>query len=270
MRQFRESISYLALFVDIWNIIFFVLGAGSGGGAVLTYLKELPIIYPLVFGVLSVGMLVFATIHTIILYKRSNNPGVMKLIKTLHEMHYLLKEESKPIPAQKVSWSILKNISFKTSEMFGVTRKELILRLAKQEKYTDYMLKTIRKIYSIKERGMLSLSVPLYEYSLLLDKWHIGIGNLMEKENYRGLDKVLNKYELELTNVDASESIINARNLSKGLISLWVGVKAIENNHAYFEYFPSHLIDTPSKLNQHLNDMYTLALLELKGKLIKG
>ena len=98
---FKDIISAFTKVIDIWNIVLFLLGFGSGGGTVAGVLNHIPIYYPIILGVIAFALIVWGIVRTITRYNRwekvKNDPLLLNILKTLQELHETLGELSIPI-----------------------------------------------------------------------------------------------------------------------------------------------------------------------------
>lgn len=66
-RFFREAIGTI---LDIWDILSIAFGIGGNMGVVAAAIANIPIIYPIVIGAVSIGVLTYGIVKTIIGYKK--------------------------------------------------------------------------------------------------------------------------------------------------------------------------------------------------------
>ena len=132
----KDIISTVKNIFDVWGIISFLLGLGSGGGVVVSVLNHIPMYYPILLGVIAIVLIIWGIIRTLTRNKRwesaRNDPTLLNILKTLQEMHEKLGELSIPLYNRRVSTQAIIKASVHFRKLIDITDDEF-QRLAEQD-----------------------------------------------------------------------------------------------------------------------------------------
>jgi hypothetical protein len=271
-RLSRNIWSAISKVADLWTIIAFLLGWGSGGGTVVAVLNHIPSYYPIILGILSFALIVFSIIRTIIRYNRweavKNDPTLLKILKTLQDLHNQLGELSIPVSKRRIGKSTLLKISARLSKLMNIDREQY--EKLRQQSFSDetwkFLVKRMSVTYKIKRNDFISLTGMLVAIGKTMDRESCGLSQVREEATYKKTYQELKNFQLELNLSDPDNAlwIKNAYDYSFGLHSMAVGFGFMEKQKKFIENTPTSYIDFADTTIDCFDAIYTNVLLRVK------
>jgi len=273
---FKNIWSVVSMVIDIWSIVLFVLGLGGGGGTVVAALNHIPIYYPVIGGVITLGLIILGIVRIIVRYNKwkaiKNDPLLLNILKTLQELHQRLGELSAIISRRRVGERTLAKAGLHLARLLGINQA---LGQKPTEQQLDEVLedfyKRIMKVYKINLKDFSTLTDLMVDVGMTLDKYGIGLSQIRkDDQTYKDLYKCLKDYQLQLNLTDPNNAvwIDKAYEFSFGLQSWSVCASLMEKQKKFREGFPPTYISRMDRGVARFDAAYTYVLLKVKQVII--
>ena len=266
----------LGILLQVKDIIFLFIGVTSGGTAVITFIKQVPVYIPIVIGLIALLLIVFEFFRIRMVYKMWNkllsekDPLIEKIMKQLLDMHLKLKETTesyyKDFLTKKQVETIMrdwfKSLSIKPREIKEQKSIKSIQKLVE---------KRFKKVYKVTDKDYSTISATLSDVGGALDKANLGLDKTRNGKDYSNMYKELLHLELELPatikppSLDLLERVYQ---LSYGLLSF--GLFMMLSHNRYGKKIPDKLAGMKDIYIKNMNLMYMKTLTQAKGIIVKA
>jgi hypothetical protein len=269
---FTNIISAFTKVIDIWNIVLFVLSLGGGGGTVVAALNHIPIYYPVIGGVITLGLIIFGIVRTLVRYNRwkavSNDPTLLKILKTLQKLHNQLGELSVPISKRRIGKNTLIKISTRFGKLLNIDadKYQELQQQPMNDETWDFLFNRIVGTYKLNLKEFTSLTDMLVDIGKTMDKEGCGLSVARNDEKYQEVYKELKDLQLELNLADRNNAlwIDKAYEYSFGLHSMRVSFGFMEKHKEFIDKMPASYISFADRTLGRFDAAYTNVLLKVK------
>jgi len=197
MDKSKKFWSWLENLINLYTLLV-IIGIFSGGGAVMTYLNELPIWIPIILGILAVGLIAIALTNIIIKYKHwkatleerkkileEKRTDILSIPETLWKLSVEQLNNAKILMEKGVSEGIIKELRESIKLRFKLP-SNMLPRTIKEDMETTFKVLKKRDIKISKPQKIMEAGLII---GWILDDRKVGIGvSTITIENVRYLE----------------------------------------------------------------------------------